>query len=97
MIHTLYILAATKINSGQLPQAKADSTNVEVMLQVLFGFIGAIALLIIVVSGFRYILSGGEPEKTAKAKNGIIYAAVGLVVAISAQAIVTLVVQKVGP
>jgi hypothetical protein len=68
--------------------------ELKAILEIAFGVIGAFALLIITVSGFRYITSGGNPEKTAKAKSGIVYSLVGLVVAITAEAIVAFVVNR---
>ncbi len=49
--------------------------------------LGAIAIVMIVVSGIRFALSGGEASKVSSAKNTIIYAVVGLVIAALAQAI----------
>ena len=75
-------------------QSPANGGDLQAILQILLGIIGAFALLIITISGMRYITSGGNPEKTAKAKNSLVYALVGLVVAISAEAIVTFVVKR---
>lgn len=60
---------------------------------IVFAISGAIALLIIVIAGFQYITSQGNPQTVAKAKNAIIYAGVGLVVLILANAIVAFVVK----
>jgi Type IV secretion system pilin len=98
MIEFLRILAdnsgLSPIQPGNLPQANTDSGQVQNILGVTFGIIGALALLIIVVSGLRYITSAGDPEKTAKARNGIIYSLVGLIVAIAAESIVFFVVGR---
>lgn len=56
---------------------------------------GAVAVIIIVVSGLRYVLSEGDPAKAAQARNGIIYAAVGLVVIVAAQSIITFVLDRI--
>ena len=84
----------TGISGVDLPHVAANSASIQTILGIVFGIIGALALLVITVSGLRYITSAGDPEKTAKAKNGIIYALVGLVVAISAEAIVAFVVGR---
>jgi Type IV secretion system pilin len=94
MSSLLYILAATNVEPGALPKVNADSNSIQIVLSTVFVIIGAVALLIIVVSGFRYITSGGEADKIAKAKNGVVYALVGLVIAISAQAIVSYVARR---
>lgn len=87
------ILLATEISPGGLPKGNTDA-QIQSILTTIFGFAGAMALLVIVVSGFRYILSGGEPEKVSKAKNGVIYALVGLLLVITAQAIVSFVARR---
>ena len=61
----------------------------------LFGIMGAISFLLIVVSGLRFSLSRGNSESVAKARNSIIYSAVGLVISMLAFAIVRFVVRSV--
>ena len=56
---------------------------------------GAAAVIIIMISGFRYVTSSGDATKATQARNGIIYALVGLIVIISAQFIISLVVRKI--
>jgi hypothetical protein len=85
---------STPVSAGSLPQPHADQPELDTILSIVFGIIGALALLMITISGLRYITSAGSPEKTAKAKNGIIYALVGLVIAITAEALVNFVVDK---
>jgi hypothetical protein len=80
---------------GNLPNRSntaASSAAVEAVLGIAFGAIGAVALLMIVVSGLRYVVSGGSPERMKQARDGIIYALVGLTVAITAEAIIGFVV-----
>jgi len=52
-------------------------------------------LQIIVLAGFRYIISQGNPNEVATAKNAIIYSLVGLVVIMFAFAIVNFVLEGV--
>ncbi|MEO6513584.1 MAG: hypothetical protein ABIR37_02730 [Candidatus Saccharimonadales bacterium] len=56
---------------------------------------GAAAVIIIMLSGFRYVTSSGDATKATQARNGIIYALVGLIVIISAQFIISLVVRRI--
>lgn len=49
---------------------------------------GALALIFILLGGLQYILSSGNPQNIAKAKNTITYAIVGLVIVIMALVIV---------
>lgn len=56
---------------------------------------GIVAVIIIMLSGLRYINSNGDPQKASAARNGIIYALVGLIVIISASFIISLVMSKI--
>jgi hypothetical protein len=56
---------------------------------------GVAAVIIIIVSGFQYITSAGDPQKAASARNGIIGAAVGLVIIAAAQTILIFVLDKI--
>lgn len=91
LYNSLAILA-TAISPGDLPKPAADQDHVKAVLAIVFGIVGALALLMITVSGFRYVLSAGDPQRISKAKNGIIYSLVGLAIAIAAEAIVAFVV-----
>jgi hypothetical protein len=49
----------------------------------------------IMVSGFRYITSGGDAQKISSAKNTLVGAIIGLVVIVLARVIITFVLSKV--
>ena len=55
---------------------------------------GAIAVIMIVVGGMRFTLSGGDAAGTKSARETIIYAVVGLGVAIMSYAIVNFVLSR---
>ncbi len=46
---------------------------------------GAAAVIMIVVSGMRYITSGGDSNKVSSAKNALVYALIGVAIAALAQ------------
>lgn len=73
------------------PDSGFISTQVQDVLSFVFGALGALAVLIIVIAALQYVISAGDAQKVAKAKDAIIYALVGLVVAILAYAIVNFV------
>lgn len=56
--------------------------------------IGAVAVLMIIFGGFRYITSGGDSNNVNAAKNTILYAIVGLVIVALAQVIVRFVLNQ---
>ena len=64
-----------------------------VIIKGLLGFVGVLFFALIIYGGFLYMTSGGNQEKVTKAKNYLIYSAIGLFVILSAYAITTLVVR----
>lgn len=67
----------------------ATATNILTFL------IGGISVIMTLVAGLMYVVSGGNPDKTKKAKNILLYAIVGIVIAIAAQGIVRFVLSVV--
>lgn len=58
--------------------------------------VGILCVVFIIIGGIRYATSGGDPEKVKSAKNTILYALIGLVIAILANVIVQIVFQVTG-
>lgn len=83
------------IQSDNLPKACADQTTLNSVYFWVFGLVGALAVLFLVIGGTRYALSGGDPEKIKKAKNEIIYSMVGLVIAALGATIVKYVINNI--
>lgn len=95
MIISMIYMALTDISPGGIPQASANSAQLQTVLRFVFAIVGALALLMITVSGLRYILADGDPQKISKAKSGIAFALIGVVIAVTAEAIVAFVVGRV--
>ncbi len=89
-----FLSVATDVQPLGLPRTGANNNSIEIIIRIVLAIAGALALLIITLSGFRYITSAGDPQKMSKAKNGIVYALIGLVIAILAQSLVAFVVTK---
>ncbi len=89
----MHVDAQAKIGKGDLPTVAADDSTIQTVFQIVFGIIGAFAVLSITASGFKYITAAGEPQKISEAKKGVAYALVGLAIAISAEAIVTFLIS----
>jgi len=58
---------------------------------VLLFIIGAISVIMLIIGGIRYTVSGGDSGAVSSAKNTILYAIVGIVVALLAYAVVNFV------
>ena len=61
---------------------------------VLLFIIGAISVIMLIIGGIRYVVSGGDSGAVTSAKNTILYAVVGIVVAILAYALVNFVISS---
>lgn len=81
-------------NLAPLPKPNTGN-EIKAVLQIVFSIIGAISLLVVVLAGFTYITSQGDPGKVSQAKNAIIYASAGLAVSILAVTIVGFVIRHV--
>jgi hypothetical protein len=91
------------IGSGQAcPQdlpangVNALTLKIGVIVNLLLYIAGAIAVLVIIYGGIRYITSTGDATRIKQAKDTVLYAVVGLIVAILAYAIVNTVVFQLG-
>jgi hypothetical protein len=67
---------------------KGVSSVVRAAVAVLSYIVGAAAVIMIVVSGLRYISSSGDSAKVTTAKSTLIYALVGVAIAALAQLLV---------
>ncbi len=74
-----------------LPKIAANQSSFNTLLAIFFSTLGAMAVLFVIIGAFKYVQSQGDPQETTKARNTIIYALVGLVVAVLSAAIVGLV------
>lgn len=88
-------IAAPVIDAGAagVPSQSADSLLANVLNIVWFAM-GFAAVLVIIISGYQYMTSNGDPGKASKARSTILYAVIGLVVAVSAFAITNWVIGR---
>ncbi len=78
-------------------KAKNDdsaSKLVRTIINLLLYVIGIVSVIMIIVGGIRYTISNGDASNIKTAKDTILYAVVGLVVALLAYAIVNFVVAQ---
>lgn len=63
---------------------------------MLFG-VGAISVIMVVIGGLRYVISGGSSTNITAAKNTILYAVIGLIISILAYALINFVIGSLVP
>ncbi len=70
---------------------KATAGN---LINTALGFLGLIAVAVVLAGGFMYMTSGGEDAKTKKARGFIISGVIGLAIILCAYAITTFVIGQ---
>ena len=81
----------SSVNDGNSTDLPSFITNI---VNILLFLAGAIAVIVIIIGGIRYVMSSGDAGQVQAAKNTILYAVVGLVVVIMAYAIVNFVINQ---
>ena len=77
------------------PEDAIIDTILRSVLNILSFVVGAASVIVMVVAGLRFITANGDAQGIASARQTIIYAIVGLIVALGAQAIVQLVYREI--
>ena len=70
-------------------------TTIGQLIRVLLGFLGVVAVVIILLGGFKWMTAGGNDEKVAEAKRLIIAGIIGLAIILAAYAIASFVISSV--
>jgi len=79
---------STALAGGDVRQTAARLINVAL------GFLAIIAVIIVLVGGFQYMLSGGDTSKTEAARKLIVSGIIGLAIILSAWAITSFVISR---
>lgn len=86
--------AACAKGSDQQTDLFGQTGVFKTITNVLLFIIGAISVIMLIIGGVRYTVSGGDSSAVQSAKNTILYAIVGIVVAILAYAVVNFVISQ---
>ncbi len=80
-------LKGTGSNCATSDTSQLNKT-IQRIINILTVIIGIVAVIMILINGFKFITSGGDTNKVGSAKNGILYAVIGLIIVAVAQFIV---------
>ena len=93
--NAVYASPASEINSGVEAAGGGGApdlgSQVVTIVNMMLFILGAIAVVMIVIGGIRFVTSNGDASGVKGAKDTIMYSVVGLVVALMAYAIVNFV------
>ncbi len=74
--------------------AKTINDTIAAALNILSFAVGVAAVIMIIVGGIKFILASGDSAATNSARNTVLYAIIGLIVALMAQIIVHFVLNR---
>lgn len=92
MISRLIAAAVTTVPVDNIPKVNLNAATVGSVLSAVFTLIGGLAALFLLIGSVRYVTSNGDQGQMTQAKNTILYALIGIVVSLTAFAIVQFVV-----
>lgn len=78
-----------------IPKVAVNAATIGALLSATFTVVGGLAALFLLIGAVRYVTSNGDQGQMTQAKNTILYAVIGIVVSLSAFAIVQFVVGQI--
>jgi hypothetical protein len=78
--------------SGTTDNLFGDDGLFKKVSNILIFLVGAVSVIMLIIGGFRYVVSGGDSAGVEGAKNTILYAIVGIVVAFLSYAAVNFII-----
>lgn len=88
-------LEAASTSETRARSISSSGGVVQRAVNLLLWIVGIVSVIFIIWGGFRYITSAGDSSKVTAAKNTVLYAVVGLVIAIFSYAIAQFVFSNV--
>lgn len=95
ILQSLAQLLGSPSEYGIPDTASVGNSQVGSVFNLVLMIAGAVSVITVIVGGILYALSTGDSAKTAKAKDTIIYAVIGLIIVSSAFAITNFIIGRV--
>lgn len=100
-MNSLSILAQTEAQRANEKLTGLGLGNTELIptigniITILLGLVGVVAVIMLIIGGFKYTVSGGNDKSVEAAKNQIMYAVIGIVITLLAAGIVQFVLSQI--
>lgn len=88
------LLSSDFADASGLGQGELQST-IGSLIRVALSFLGVVAVVIILLGGFKWMTAGGNDEKVSEAKRLIVAGIIGLAIILSAYAIASFVISSI--
>jgi len=79
-----------------LPNISTPEDLAKKVVNWLLGLVSVIALIVLIIGGFRYLTSGGNEKAMESAKNIITWAVVGLIIILCSAIIINVIISILG-
>lgn len=80
-VSALAVSISNPLQSDNIPDLLTRISN------IVAGIVGALGIIMLIISGVLFVTSGGSPEKINSAKKALFYAVMGIAVSLAATAI----------
>ncbi len=90
----LFGVSFTALGQGPPGEPPADIDIMDVLQRIvswLFSILLVVAAIFIIVAAYMFVTAGGEPEKVATARRFVLYALIGVAVAVASRGLVAFV------
>ena len=95
MMKWLYLAATPLISQKDSGIPDASHFSLTAILNAVYFWAGAVAVIVIIVAGFMYVLSSNNAQQVTRAKNAILSAVIGLVIILLAFGITNIAIKAV--
>jgi len=96
LLAVLLAVSATTIQLTALAECVACFNSVYTITDWIFIFLMAISALMIIMGAIKFTTAGGNPDAVKQGRNYIMYAAIGIAIALFARAIPSIVKLMMG-
>ena len=89
-----FVLGRLVVSDSDTPGTAGISDLMASVVGILVFIVGVISVIMVIVGSYQYIFSGGDSQKASSARGTIIYALIGVVIAIAAAPMLTWVLGR---
>lgn len=88
-------IAECQMDKDQTPENTGLFKMIQIVINIILSVLGVITVFMIILGGINFMTSQGDPGKTKKGRDTILYGIIGLVIALLAYAIVNFVLANI--
>ena len=97
LLCVFFVPAYAALDPGTAPGGLSNTELMPMISKIsstILALVGIIAVLFLIIGGFQFITASGNPDQTGRAKSMILYAIIGLIIAILSWAVVQFIITR---